>query len=89
MKFDASVDITDAMVPPSSGVPDTATLIRVRAAVAALPGAGWVSVERCAGTPDGLPWLSVYGAGSARPLGDKDDGAVRTRITDVVRSALP
>lgn len=67
---------------------EVAAVEKVRDAVAALSGAGWVSVERCAGTPDGLPWLSVNWPGFTRPLSDMDDGAARTKIEAVNRSAI-
>lgn len=48
MKFDASLDITDAKMPTGFSDSDAAAVERVRAAVAALPGAGWVSAGQCA-----------------------------------------
>lgn len=55
MQFGASGDATDPWCDRVAICPEAAAVERVRDAVAALPGAGWVGVERCAGTPDGLP----------------------------------
>ena len=67
MQFDVSIDITEAILPPGSTIPPDAAE-RVGAAVRALPGAGWVSVEVCPGVPTGLPWIAVYRLGRSERL---------------------
>ncbi len=84
--FDACLDLTVRMLP--GGVAPDAAVGRVRTAVEALPGAGWVSVEWCGDTPGESRWLRVFPAGRG---GEQHDGAwaeLRERIAAAARQAL-
>ena len=87
MQFDASIDITEAILPPGCTIPPDAVEL-VGAAIQALPGASWVSVEVCLGVPAGLPWIAVYRPGRSERLeGGPWDTVIRS-VADAARNAL-
>ena len=64
LRYDVSIDLTEAILSP--GMPPSRAAELVRAAVRALPGAGWVSVEDCRGAPPGLRWVTTSRRGARR-----------------------
>ena len=76
MPWDASIDLTDQVMLP--GVSDATTAAKVRAAVEALHGAGWISVEQCPETPPGLQWVVAYRDGPAAEI----EATVRATIAN-------
>ncbi len=71
--FDASNDLLDDTVPAGMSPPEAVQ--RVKAAVQALPVAGWTSVDYTGLVPPGLPWLRVYEPGCCVPRDDGVGGA--------------
>jgi hypothetical protein len=84
--FDASIDLTVHTV-PSDLDPDQA-VVRVRAAVEGLAGAGCVSVERCGDAPARLPWLALYEPGNAVPQSGGAFDALAALVESTVRHAI-
>ena len=74
------------MVPAT--VPSKAAVARVRTAVEAMPGAGWISVEWCGDAPGESRWLRVFPAGDGREQWDGVWEGVWERIATAVRDAL-
>ena len=66
MRFDVSVDLTEATLP--HGMPPGRANELVLAAVRAIPGAQLVSVEDCRGAPPGLRWVTTYQPGRSLPM---------------------
>ena len=86
LSFDVTIDLTDDIVPP--GVRPHQAVHRVRAAVEAMPGAGWVSVDYFGLIPPGLPWIVLYEAGCVLTLEPALTGDLAARIEATVRVAL-
>lgn len=90
MKFDASIDLVDGLF--SAGAPTKTEMVqaaeRVRRAVEALPGSGWISVEPCLSSPAGSGWLRLYRRGQSKPQSGGDWDALAEQVQRVVRSAL-
>jgi hypothetical protein len=84
-RFDASIDLTDRLVPP--GADPYAAISRVRTAVEALPGSGWVSMEWCASAP-GSSWLRLYRPGYAEAMAGGEWDALGDLVEGVVREAV-
>jgi hypothetical protein len=78
--FDCSIDLTKHHPVPADLAPSQAAEL-VRAAIEALPGARWVSVEWCGDTPPDLPWLRVYALGDGR----EQSGGVWSELADSLR----
>ena len=87
MVFDVSIDITEAVLTSGSPMPPDAAK-RVRNAVQALPGAGWVSVEVCDGTPPGLLWLALYRPGGSERLDGGEWDEIARSVEKAVRTTL-
>ena len=83
--WDASIDLTDAVLPEGDGTPP---LERVRAAVERLEGARIVSVEDCRGAPAELRWVTLYEPGDARPCFGGPWSELAARIEATVRAAV-
>ncbi len=86
LRFDAIVDVTDAFLPRGMRAEDA--VARVREAIAAMPGAGWVDVAACAGAPARLPWLTLYRPGSSHPAEGDAWSGVAAAVEAAVRRAL-
>ena len=69
-RFDASIDLVDSMMP--AGMPPLEAISRVRKAVQAMLGAGWISVDYAGLSPSALPWVLLYEPGCSVP---REDGA--------------
>ncbi len=86
LQFDASVDLTEHNIPP--GMPPAVAVERARAALGALTGAGWVSVEWCGGAPAEASWVRIFKRGAAEPLPGPAGEAVAALLKMTVRKAL-
>ena len=84
-RWDASIDLTSAVLQDEPG---PLPIERVRAAVEALEGAAFVSVEDCRGAPANLRWLTLYEPGDARPRSGGPWDALAIRVEATVRAAL-
>ena len=85
LEFDACIDLTGHNTP--AGIAGEEAVRRVRAAVEALPGAAWVSVEWCEPSPSSLIWLRLFRRGDARErTGEPAFQELRERITRLVRA---
>ena len=88
MEFDVSVDLVAGHLP--QGLAPTDAVRRVRAAVEALPGAMWVSVEWCGDAP-AIRWLRLYRRGRGEEMkGDPWDrlrNEVKVAVAQALRSA--
>ena len=62
-EFDCSVDLTVHHA-NLAGLDRDDMVVRVREAVAALPGANWISVAWCGAPPPTAPWLRLYRPGN-------------------------
>ena len=76
--FDVSIDLSPATVPP--GLPPAVAVERVREAVRAIPGAGWVFVQE----PANRLLLRVTRAGSCWRL----EGPLASRVAAEVRAEV-
>ena len=86
LQFDASVDLTERNIPP--GMPPAIAVERVREAIGAMTGAGWVSIEWCGGAPAEASCLRVFKRGAAEPLPGLAGDAVAALLRMTVRKAL-
>ena len=86
MRFDVSVDLTEAVMP--LGMPPGRAAELVLAAVRAIPGAQFVSVEDCRGAPPGLRWITTYQPGRPLPTEGGEWEVVRERVAAAVVGAL-
>lgn len=84
--FDCSIDLTMHTVP--STVPPDQAIRRVRKAIEALPGAGWISVTWCGDAPPELPWLRLYQPGEGGEQTGNEWDALATDIRAATRGAL-
>ena len=82
--FDACIDLTVRTVPEAIAPGDAVE--RVRSAVEALPGAGWISVEWHGDAPG--RWLRVFPVGVAREQEDGEWAELAERITATVYETL-
>ena len=82
--FDVCLDLTVRTVP--EGMAPQIAVERVRSAIEALPGAGWVSVEWCGHAPS--RWLRVFPAGVGSEQEDGEWAELRERITATMQEAL-
>lgn len=78
--------VTDDIVPP--GMRPHEAVYRVRTAVEAIPGAGWVSVDYSGLVPPDLPWIVLHRPGSSAPLEAEKAGDLAARVEATVRRAL-
>lgn len=85
--FDALIALAPDMLPPGSSRADAVRA--VRAAVQAMPGAGWVGVEYH-GVPSGLGlrWVEVLPPDSGLPLKGERWDALRATVERAARAAL-
>ena len=69
------------MLPPPDAMSDGEAAERVRAAVMAIQGAQYLSLEICRGVPGNPEWLRLYRPGHGRVMvgGDWDAVAERAR----------
>ena len=86
LQFDASIDLTEHNTPP--GMAPAIAVERVREAVGAMTGAGWVSVGWCGGAPAAASWVRVFKQGVAEPLPGPAGEAVAVLLRSTVRKAL-
>ena len=86
VQFDTSVDLTEHNIPP--GMAPAVAVERVREAVGAMTGAGWVSVEWCGGAPAEASWVRVFKRGVAELLPPPVGDAVAALVKAAVRKAL-
>ena len=84
--FDVSIDLSADSIPP--GLPPLVAVERVREAVKAIAGAGYVDVEWCGATPPSDAALRVYQPGQAHPLSGPLGERLGRWIRDEVRRAL-
>ena len=88
--FDVSIDLTTDAIPP--GLAPPVAVERVRAAVAAIPGAGFVSVAWCSGTAPRDAWVRGSQSGRSHAfdgaMGDRLAGWVRTEARRALFPAL-
>jgi hypothetical protein len=66
MHFDVSLDLLDRHLPP--GMSDAEAADRVRAAVQAIPGVQYISLEVCRGVPGDPIWLRLYRPGDGKVM---------------------
>ena len=85
-RFDASIDLVDSLVPV--GMPPLEAMSRVRKAVMAIPGAGWISVDYAGLSPSALPRVMLYEPGRAMPRADGPWEGQSGVVMAVVRQAL-
>lgn len=85
--FDALIALAPDMLPP--GVSRADAVRAVRAAVQAMPGAGWIGVEYH-GVPSGLGlrWVEVFPPDSGLPLKGERWDALRAAVERAARTAL-
>ena len=84
--FDVSIDLTTDAIPP--GLPPLVAVERVREAVKAIAGAGYVDVEWRGGSPPSDAAVRVYQPGQAHPLAGALGERLGRWIRDEVRRAL-
>jgi hypothetical protein len=85
-RFDASIDLPAAIVPPE--MPPGEAVSRVRRAVEALPGAGCVSVDWSGLVPPGLPWLCLFEPGKQVAVTGGAWGSLAGDIQSAAQRAL-
>ncbi len=85
MEFDASIDLVASQVP--DWLPPEDAVRRVREAVEALPGAGWVSVEWCGNAPH-VRWIRLYRPGHGAVMEGPPWDHLQARIEAVVGHAI-
>ena len=84
--FDISINLTAEAIPP--GLPPLVAVERVREAVKAIAGAGYVDVEWCGGARPSGAAVRVYQPGQAHPLGGASAERLGRWIRNEVRRAL-
>ena len=82
--FDACIDLTTRTVPAGMAPPDA--VARVRSAVEALPGAGWISIEWSGDVPG--DWLRVFPAGVGSEQEEGEWADLREQIIATMQQAL-
>jgi hypothetical protein len=87
MEFDASIDLVAHQLP--EGLPPPEATRRARAAVEALPGAGWISVEWCGHFPVAAAgWVRVYWRGRGEVMEGRSWRDLQAVIGAEVAAAL-
>lgn len=86
--FDVSVDLLDRMLPPPDATSDAEAVYRVRAAVQAIPGAKYVSLEVCRGVPGNPIWLRIYRPGNGEVMTGAEWDGMAERVEAAVSGAL-
>jgi hypothetical protein len=85
MEFDASLDLRADLVPDNLTPREAVEL--VRAAVEALPGAGWISVAWCGHCPP-VPWVRVYKPGRGEAMEGGEWDLIEARIKAAAMAAV-
>jgi hypothetical protein len=84
--FDATIDLTLSMVPDHLTPREAVSL--VRRAVAAMPGASWVSVDYAGDVSASVPWLTLYQPDTASLLNEAVASPLFGFVKSVVEGAL-
>jgi hypothetical protein len=85
MDFDATIDLAKCHCRP--GLRPRDAVDAVRAAVEALPGANWISVDY-GGDWQPVRWIVLYQPGSGRPLEDACSELLRQEIAIAVHRTV-
>lgn len=85
-RFDAAIDLTSDRIPPN--MPPEEAIERVRHAVQALHGAGWISVGWCSRSSPDRDWVRVFAIGSGEQRSDALGAAIKAFVGLTARRTL-